>query len=467
MAWTSPRTWVTGEIVTAAMMNEQLRDNLLYLGDPPLNIDSGLLFTDTTNDRVGIGTTTPGSKLHVEANSGVVELRLRAPGDGVNTAIINFYDSTDDTLWHFTRRDGAYAAEKNWFGFYFWDGANWTTAMRLKPDGDVVFSNNVGIGTAYPKNKFHIIGDAIRLERSGAEPFFYFYRPEAVTGYTGGMEFAGLDSENVWTGYSQIRHYVQDTTAGNEGAALVFRTRRAGAYQTDLVVGSWGRVGVRCWPDVEFEIWGTTQLRRVADANATNTLRDSHVLQFQGAYWDGTSSQNITFSIFHDVVSTAPSSMLSFLDPDGSEVLRLTSNYSVLVTPEGGTLIVNDYSLPGDYDFGVTGNMICIKKDATIPTFALRNEATGEYGTLGQIYFSDGVKNLGRIFAEADTTPPEDASIRFAGYWAGASNLAFIFYMDGSGYADVGWYTFSPDLPEEAKAGKPGDFETPGEDRAT
>jgi len=31
MAWTTPRTWVTGEVVTAAMMNEQVRDNEDYL----------------------------------------------------------------------------------------------------------------------------------------------------------------------------------------------------------------------------------------------------------------------------------------------------------------------------------------------------------------------------------------------------------------------------------------------------
>lgn len=28
MAWTAPRTWVTGEIVTAALMNAHVRDNL-------------------------------------------------------------------------------------------------------------------------------------------------------------------------------------------------------------------------------------------------------------------------------------------------------------------------------------------------------------------------------------------------------------------------------------------------------
>lgn len=31
MAWTTPRTWVTGEVVTAAMLNEQIRDNELFL----------------------------------------------------------------------------------------------------------------------------------------------------------------------------------------------------------------------------------------------------------------------------------------------------------------------------------------------------------------------------------------------------------------------------------------------------
>jgi hypothetical protein len=33
MAWTALRTWTTGELVTASMMNQQIRDNLGYLGD--------------------------------------------------------------------------------------------------------------------------------------------------------------------------------------------------------------------------------------------------------------------------------------------------------------------------------------------------------------------------------------------------------------------------------------------------
>ncbi len=32
MSWTTPRTWVTGELVTAALMNTHVRDNLIELG---------------------------------------------------------------------------------------------------------------------------------------------------------------------------------------------------------------------------------------------------------------------------------------------------------------------------------------------------------------------------------------------------------------------------------------------------
>ena len=32
MAWTAPRTWVTGETVTAVIMNQAVRDNLLAVG---------------------------------------------------------------------------------------------------------------------------------------------------------------------------------------------------------------------------------------------------------------------------------------------------------------------------------------------------------------------------------------------------------------------------------------------------
>jgi len=35
MGWTTPRTWVAGETVTAALMNAHVRDNVALLGTPP------------------------------------------------------------------------------------------------------------------------------------------------------------------------------------------------------------------------------------------------------------------------------------------------------------------------------------------------------------------------------------------------------------------------------------------------
>lgn len=34
MVWTTPRTWVAGEVVTAANLNTHLRDNMKAIGDP-------------------------------------------------------------------------------------------------------------------------------------------------------------------------------------------------------------------------------------------------------------------------------------------------------------------------------------------------------------------------------------------------------------------------------------------------
>ena len=41
MAWTTPRDWATGELVTAAMMNAHVRDNLKALGPVVAGIVTG------------------------------------------------------------------------------------------------------------------------------------------------------------------------------------------------------------------------------------------------------------------------------------------------------------------------------------------------------------------------------------------------------------------------------------------
>ena len=58
MAWTAPRTWVTGETVTAALMNAQVRDNLLETSAATVTTAGDLAYADAANsmgNRLALG----------------------------------------------------------------------------------------------------------------------------------------------------------------------------------------------------------------------------------------------------------------------------------------------------------------------------------------------------------------------------------------------------------------------------
>lgn len=70
MAWNTPKTWSTGNLVTATEFNQQLRDNLLYLKSPPKTIFLGMTTSQITStsfvplhETQNIITTTGGSVL--------------------------------------------------------------------------------------------------------------------------------------------------------------------------------------------------------------------------------------------------------------------------------------------------------------------------------------------------------------------------------------------------------------------
>jgi hypothetical protein len=55
VAWTSPRTWVAGETLTAALLNVHVRDNMKALGDP------WTAWTPTITAQAGTFTTVSGA----------------------------------------------------------------------------------------------------------------------------------------------------------------------------------------------------------------------------------------------------------------------------------------------------------------------------------------------------------------------------------------------------------------------
>lgn len=103
MAWTTPRTWVTNELVTATLMNAHVRDNLAYLLTP-----------NSFQARVGSGTYTTSSTSVVSVDAAFNEtittygghVLLLAQGcmsittPGTYTATLYFdIDGTDREMW--------------------------------------------------------------------------------------------------------------------------------------------------------------------------------------------------------------------------------------------------------------------------------------------------------------------------------------------------------------------------------
>lgn len=73
MSWTTPRTWVTGELVTAAIMNTHVRDNLAELGKI-LEHDSAFVAGVNTASSSSFDEITGGPEVTVEVSTAALVL---------------------------------------------------------------------------------------------------------------------------------------------------------------------------------------------------------------------------------------------------------------------------------------------------------------------------------------------------------------------------------------------------------
>ena len=102
MAWTTPRTWVTDELVTASIMNTHVRDNLDALKSPPsasyvLNQGSDYTTTSTSfvnvdGTNLSLGITTSGGAVMVgfhgtvDADDSAAKIHFEVEVDGARNA---------------------------------------------------------------------------------------------------------------------------------------------------------------------------------------------------------------------------------------------------------------------------------------------------------------------------------------------------------------------------------------------
>ena len=125
-----------------------------------LNIQSGLLNLDTTNSRVGIGTASPQEKLQVYGN---LKVGVLASGSYISLAD----ESTSARSSGIFRLPGYYVTGVGGSsGIMFTTGTgglgSQTEQMRIDATG------NVGIGTASPTGRLHVVGGTAAAATNGA-----------------------------------------------------------------------------------------------------------------------------------------------------------------------------------------------------------------------------------------------------------------------------------------------------------
>ena len=119
-------------------------------------VDTDVLFVDTANERVGIGTTSPQALLDVGGGDGTpngTQFRAVIKGTGTRTLYLDS-DGSSSSLWWGAGNVPHFAIDsQNGGGAAFWTYSNgWSRKMDITAAGDV------GIGTPTPGAKLDVSG---------------------------------------------------------------------------------------------------------------------------------------------------------------------------------------------------------------------------------------------------------------------------------------------------------------------
>ncbi|MGA1036667.1 MAG: hypothetical protein ACO3VQ_02530 [Ilumatobacteraceae bacterium] len=217
-------TFTARQVLTAAQLNDLSIDSL--------TVDTDVLFVDKTNDRVGIGTTSPDTRLHIEASQQTSNV-IRA-GNGTT-----YFDNYINDVNGEVRLSAIDPSGNNYSKFMTFatspSGGSATERVRIDSSG------NVGIGTTSPAEPLDVTGSQTTeslMLRSGDNSAGTGSGKQIVFGFDGTTNYA----HNIRTRHS---------AADNAFNAIDFVTwnagvNAAGTYGTNYVMSVVGtqRVGI-------------------------------------------------------------------------------------------------------------------------------------------------------------------------------------------------------------------------------
>jgi len=220
-----------------------------------VNADSGVLYVDAANNRVGIHTTAPVTSLHIAGEDSIIRLGDPGTGAGGPHGIQFGYTATDGMSMYY-RTTPEYLI--------------WEDSMGQGGNGLMVLerAGNLGIGTTSPSDKLHVQEGDIRIDdpNNGTTRGLYI-RHSGITG-----NVTSLVQDTSGTPRAALRSTERSLwlEAGSDGGALASDIRLYANQTLGLMVSSSGNVGIGTTsPGHLLEVRGTSDALSVG--NDTNT----------------------------------------------------------------------------------------------------------------------------------------------------------------------------------------------------
>ena len=149
MAWTSPRSWIAGEVVTAALLNSHLRDNLLAIGAGAAN--AWTAYTPTVRANANTVTISGNDSRYAQVGktvkvTGQVNVTSAAASGTIGVSLPVIARAVDANRPFGVGLFFDNSAGTNAVLFVFYDSTTGTTDIRFRSATGVVLASDLAAG---------------------------------------------------------------------------------------------------------------------------------------------------------------------------------------------------------------------------------------------------------------------------------------------------------------------------------